>query len=76
MRTFDSPASRSASLVGRLMADVRVLRRIVGMAFGYWTVGGRVRRDLRAAERAGATYWLDDAGVAVPSGERDEGPQR
>ncbi len=65
MRTLDTQGAGTSTLAARLVADVRLLWRIAMMAYGYWTVGGRVRRDLSAAEARGDTYWLDhdaDAG--------------
>jgi hypothetical protein len=73
MRTLDSPAAGNASPAGRIVADARLLIRIASMAVGYWTVGGRVRRALKGAERRGTTYWLDGGTEAGEVAEQGEG---
>ena len=58
MHTLDSGRSASA-----LRRDLRLLGRMAAMLFGYFAVGGRLRRRYRRAQRRGETYWLDEAGA-------------
>ncbi len=60
MRTIDDQITSISSVWGRLRENLRLLRRIQRMIFGYFTAGSRVRREYRAKEAAGETYWVDE----------------
>jgi hypothetical protein len=64
MHTLDAAPSESS-----LVRDLKLLRRMWGMLFGYFTVGGRLRRAYRRCERRGEVLWLDEAG---PTRHREE----
>lgn len=60
MRTIDDQVTAGGSAWGRGREDLRLLLRILRMLFGYFTAGSRIRREYRAKEAAGETYWVDD----------------
>jgi hypothetical protein len=64
MRTLDSSPSES-----KLARDLKLLRRMAGMLYGYFVTGGRLRREYRRRERRGEVLWLDEAG---PTRHREE----
>jgi len=57
MRTLDERSRAS-----RWTRDLRLLWRMAGMLFGYFTVGTRVRREYRRREARGETFWVDAEG--------------
>ena len=57
MHTLDSTRAES-----RLVRDLKLLRRMAAMLFGYFAAGGRLRREYRRRERRGETFWVDEAG--------------
>ncbi len=60
MRTIDDQITEGSSVWARVREDLRLLRRIQRMIFGYFTAGSRIRREYRAKEAAGETYWVDE----------------
>ncbi|HET9315395.1 MAG TPA: hypothetical protein VFQ51_07375 [Vicinamibacteria bacterium] len=64
MHTLDSTRGES-----RLKRDLRLLGRMAAMLYGYFAVGGRLRREYRRRERRGEMLWLDDVG---PTRHREE----
>ncbi len=60
MRTIDDQVTPGGSVWGRVRDDLRLLLRIQRMIFGYFTAGSRIRREYRAKEAAGETYWVDE----------------
>jgi hypothetical protein len=68
MHTLDS-----ARREGPLVRDLRLLGRMAFMLFGYFVVGGRLRRGYRQAERRGEVFWLDEMG---PTQHREAPLQR
>ena len=64
MHTLDGARGES-----RLARDLKLLGRMAAMLYGYFTVGGRLRREYRRAERRGETFWVDEAG---PTHHREE----
>ena len=60
MRTLDEQAASRDSVLRRLRRDLSLLWRILGMGLQYFTTGARIRRDYRAKEAAGETYWVDE----------------
>lgn len=67
MHTLDSAGRES-----RLRRDLRLLGRMAAMLFGYFVVGGRMRREYRRREALGETFWVDEAGPT----EHREAPLR
>ena len=59
MRTLDEQNRDDFSASARLKRNLRLARRIAGMVLGYFTVGRRVRRRYRDAERRGEVYLVD-----------------
>jgi hypothetical protein len=57
MHTLDSSRSEN-----RLMRDLKLLRRMAAMLYGYFAAGGRLRREYRRRERRGEVFWVDEAG--------------
>lgn len=66
MHTLDASTSESW-----LVRDLKLVRDMLGMMFGYFVVGGRLRREYRRRERRGETLWLDEVGI-----EHREAPLR
>ena len=64
MHTLDSARGES-----RLARDLKLLGRMAAMLYGYFAVGGRLRREYRRRERRGETFWVDEAG---PTQHREE----
>jgi hypothetical protein len=64
MHTLDSTRGES-----RLVRDLKLLRRMAAMLYGYFAVGGRLRREYRRRERRGEMFWVDEAG---PTQHREE----
>ena len=60
MRTLDDQIKPGGSVWKRLRDDMRLLWRVRGMIFGYFTAGARIRRAYRAKEAAGETFWVDE----------------
>ena len=60
MRTIDDQVSPESSGWNRLREDLRLLGRIRRMLTGYFIEGRRIRREYRAKEAAGDTYWVDE----------------
>lgn len=60
MRTLDEQATSRDSLVRRLQRDLGLLWRLLMMGLQYFTAGARIRRNYRAKEATGETYWVDD----------------
>lgn len=60
MRTIDDQITAGSSAWGRAREDLRLLLRILRMLVGYFTAGSRIRREYRAKEAAGETYWVDE----------------
>ncbi len=57
MHTLDSARTEST-----LVRDLRLVGRMAMMLFGYFVVGGRLRRGYRQAERSGDVFWVDETG--------------
>jgi len=57
MRTLVTPPT-----TGRLRRDLRLLADLGAMLFGYWIVGGALRRRYRRKEARGETFWVDEEG--------------
>lgn len=57
MHTLDSARTEST-----LVRDLRLLGRMAMMLFGYFVIGGRLRRSYREAERRGDVFWVDETG--------------
>jgi hypothetical protein len=57
MHTLDSSRGES-----RLTRDLKLLRRMAAMLYGYFAAGGRLRREYRRRERRGEMFWVDEAG--------------
>jgi hypothetical protein len=53
--------------------DLKLLFQMAGMLFGYFWVGGRLRRRYRALEARGETFWVDEEG---PSEHREAALRR
>jgi hypothetical protein len=64
MHTLDSTRGES-----RLVRDLKLLGRMAAMLYGYFAVGGRLRREYRRCERRGDMFWVDEAG---PTRHREE----
>lgn len=64
MHTLDSSRGEHP-----LIRDLKLLRRMAAMLYGYFVVGGRLRRAYRRRERRGETFWVDEAG---PTRHREE----
>ena len=60
MRTLDQQSSQDTSLWRRLASDGRLLWRIARMAFGYLTVGRRIRKDYKAKQARGEKFFVDE----------------
>ena len=60
MRTLDEQAASVDSMPPRLKRDLGLLWRLLGMGVQYFSVGARIRKDYRAKEAAGETYWVDE----------------
>lgn len=61
MRTLDQEFTIRVSRLARFRRDLRVLLRMTGMLWGYFRVGGRVRRAYRTKETRGQVYWIDES---------------
>lgn len=59
MRTIEDPAV-AASRRARLVRDLRVLRRMLGLVRGYVVAGGLVRRRYRQKLRRGDVFFVDE----------------
>ena len=60
MRTIDDQITSGSSAWGHVREDLRLLLRIQRMLVGYFMAGSRIRREYRAKEAAGETYWVDE----------------
>lgn len=63
MRTLVTPPTP-----GRLRRDLRLVADLAAMLFGYWIVGGSLRRRYRRKQARGETFWVDEEG---PSAHRE-----
>ena len=59
MRTVEEAVGAESSRA-RLVRDLRVLRRMLGLLWGYFVVGAPVRRRYRRAQRRGEVLFLDE----------------
>ncbi len=50
---------REAGWWPRARRNFRLLRFLAGIVWTYWTVGRRLRAELRRQEAGGGTIWLD-----------------
>lgn len=50
---------REAGLWPRTLRNLRLLRFLARIVWTYWTVGRRLRAELRRKEAGGGTIWLD-----------------
>lgn len=58
MHTLDGSTRES-----RVLRDLKLLRRMAAMLWGYWNAGGRLRREYRQREKRGEIFWVDETGA-------------
>ena len=64
------PLGILAQYIGRKPATLVEMGLIAAaMLYGYFAIGGRLRREYRRRERQGGTFWVDEAG---PTQHREE----
>ena len=66
MRTLNEQNRGRYSLLARLGRDARLLARLAGMVFAYFTERWRIGHRYRRKERRGGVYWLDGTASGDP----------
>jgi len=59
MRTLDEQNEQSFGLAAVMIRDVKLLWRLVGLVWSYFTAGASIRRDYREREQRGETFFVD-----------------